>query len=272
MKETTFLLAASIPVLLSALNVIDDIGVRLLPTFPDIRQVSFHSFPLYLALLTLSMAFFAYNFIGPRFLASALLVFLGGGFLLEVVGITFGIPFGGYSYSTAFRPQLLKVPLEVPATWFVLGVMCFSIVQRSTFGRFARVALATSLLVSWDILYDPIYASRGAWHWTLGGYFGVPLSNFFGWTLVGILFFGLCLTIRGSGDLPWVAEISATVLYVLYAVDGVVITLNTSLQIPGILGFGLMSSVLLFTKLLRPASVYPWIGGGRRARIPEAQV
>ena len=46
-------------------------------------------------------------------------------------------------------------------------------------------------MVMWDLTVDPISSTlQGLWVWTTpGAYFGVPISNFFGWFLVVYLFF-----------------------------------------------------------------------------------
>lgn len=43
----------------------------------------------------------------------------------------------------------------------------------------------------WDLTVDPISSTlQGLWIWTYpGSYFGVPISNFFGWFLVVYIFF-----------------------------------------------------------------------------------
>ncbi len=43
----------------------------------------------------------------------------------------------------------------------------------------------------WDLSVDPISSTlQGLWVWTYpGAYFGVPISNFFGWFLVVYIFF-----------------------------------------------------------------------------------
>jgi putative membrane protein len=46
-------------------------------------------------------------------------------------------------------------------------------------------------MVMWDLTVDPISSTlQGLWVWaTPGAYFGVPISNFFGWFLVVFIFF-----------------------------------------------------------------------------------
>ena len=51
--------------------------------------------------------------------------------------------------------------------------------------------IAAFIMVMWDLTVDPISSTlQGLWVWTTpGAYFGVPISNFFGWFLVVYLFF-----------------------------------------------------------------------------------
>jgi uncharacterized membrane protein len=61
-------------------------------------------------------------------------------------------------------------------------------------------------MVAWDLASDPVWATIvRAWVWRDGGvYFGVPLSNFFGWYLnVYILYQLVCPLLtkaRPAGD------------------------------------------------------------------------
>lgn len=51
--------------------------------------------------------------------------------------------------------------------------------------------IAAFIMVMWDLSVDPISSTlQSLWVWTYpGAYFGVPISNFFGWFLVVYLFF-----------------------------------------------------------------------------------
>ena len=68
---------------------------------------------------------------------------------------------------------------------------------------------ASFVMVPWDLSMDPIWSTCvRAWIWLDGGaYFGVPLSNFFGWYLAVYVFYQLfALYLRGratsSDSLP----------------------------------------------------------------------
>ena len=82
-------------------------------------------------------------------------------------------------------------------------------------GKFARatVMLAAVLFVTLDIIIDPL-ALRG-YRWFLGQiygypepgiYFGIPLSNFAGWLLVGIIMIALLQRLeRWSPRAAWLS-------------------------------------------------------------------
>jgi uncharacterized membrane protein len=57
----------------------------------------------------------------------------------------------------------------------------------------ALPALASLVMVSWDLTLDPVASTIGqSWIWRDGGaYFGVPVSNFLGWYLTVFVFFQL---------------------------------------------------------------------------------
>jgi len=56
---------------------------------------------------------------------------------------------------------------------------------------FSVPAIASFIMVSWDLTMDPLMATiRHNWIWEQGGsYFGVPVSNFLGWYLTVFVFF-----------------------------------------------------------------------------------
>jgi putative membrane protein len=119
----------------------------------------------------------------------------------ELSSLLFGIPFGFYQYTGLTRGQEL----------YVTGVPCFSSLSfaflayaaycltRGVLARFpastaVRAVLTGFLMMMLDVVIDPV-AVRGD-RWFLGDlfsypgggvYFGVPLSNFAGWWLVGAI-------------------------------------------------------------------------------------
>jgi putative membrane protein len=114
----------------------------------------------------------------------ALLLVGAIGFAFEWVGVHTGFPFGRYEYTGMLRPLLFGVPPAIACAWIVM----FAFVRQ--FG-IRNIWISAGLLAATDLLIDPV-ASRvlGFWRWlTPGPYFGVPLVNFAGWYLVGIVLF-----------------------------------------------------------------------------------
>ena len=102
--------------------------------------------------------------------------------------------------------------------------------------RFNLIALpvvAAFVLAMWDVVVDPTSSTiHNVWIWhNSGGYFGVPLTNFFGWYVVAYLFsqgFALYLAARSrqtpirtnaQGKSYWLPPV---VLYLLVAAGYIV--------------------------------------------------
>jgi uncharacterized membrane protein len=126
----------------------------------------------------------------PRTAAAAGTIAVGTT-LVEKIGTTTGWPFGGYHYTEALRPQVGGVPAIVPLAWFAMAVPAretahAALGTRSTPAR--RIVAGASTLTAWDLFLDPQMVGEGYWRWNrLGRYRGIPLSNFVGWFLTGLV-------------------------------------------------------------------------------------
>ncbi|MGF1531988.1 MAG: carotenoid biosynthesis protein [Puniceicoccaceae bacterium] len=111
----------------------------------------------------------------------------------EWLGVTTGVLFGHYVYTAAWGPLLAStLPLSVPLAWYCLVLP----LQRVVLGDLrpvVSVPLGAALLVVCDLVLDPVATLlRGYWTWPAGGpYYGVPLSNFVGWFITGLLVMGI---------------------------------------------------------------------------------
>jgi putative membrane protein len=115
----------------------------------------------------------------------------------EFLSTRIGIPFGLYHYTGATRGQelfLANVPAFDSISFVFLAYASYCLARLAL--RRARgpgvVALAAVAMMLLDVLIDPL-AVRGD-RWFLGriffypdggAFFGVPLSNFLGWMIVG---------------------------------------------------------------------------------------
>jgi uncharacterized membrane protein len=208
--------------------------------------------------LALPLAFIAYCWFlfGRRFaIGSSLLLFLGG-ILVEVVGTRTGIPFGQYTYTGVFQPQVFGVPLEIALGWLTLGLMCYSLASLGWRSRWHVNPVAALLMVSWDILYDPVFTGLGMWIWREGSYFGVPFTNFVGWFLASLFFFMIVSTLRSSSALRSDALVRAApfVVYLAYLADGSASNVSLGHPEAAVIGASLMLLAALLSQapLLRP--------------------
>ena len=126
-----------------------------------------------------------------------------------------GIPFGLYHYTGTTRGQELyvaDVPLMDSLSFTFLVYASFSLARaalaRPDPPRAATALLAGVLMMALDVVIDPLAVRGDRWflgqifYYPAGGvYFGVPLSNFLGWVIVGAAGVGgyLFIECRQSG-------------------------------------------------------------------------
>lgn len=138
----------------------------------------------------------------------ALIVIAGGGGLLaETIGVHTGVPFGGYHYTGALTPELLGVPLAVPAAWIMMAWPAIQLGRRLVRRRWPAALVGAIALTAWDLFLDPQMVDAGYWVWhhpspTLPGVSGIPLTNFGGWLLVSSLMMTALTAVLPQHDPP----------------------------------------------------------------------
>jgi putative membrane protein len=106
----------------------------------------------------------------------------------EAIGARTGFPFGPYHYTERLQPQVGPVPLLIPLAWFMMVPSAWAVAQRFRRKRWQFIPVSALALVAWDLLLDPQMVHWDLWQWDNPGlYFGIPLTNFAGWFLVGVL-------------------------------------------------------------------------------------
>ncbi|MEV6868419.1 carotenoid biosynthesis protein [Streptosporangium subroseum] len=150
---------------------------------------------------------------------------------LENLSILTGFPFGNYHYTVG--PQLFLVPVMIGPAYVATGYLAWTVatllvgeVYRGC-GRLTTIGtplVASFAMVAWDLSMDPTLATiQRLWIWEdSGGFFGVPLVNFLGWSLTTYVFLQLfSLYLRSFGPEPTAASEPTTVSHlqslVLYA-------------------------------------------------------
>jgi uncharacterized membrane protein len=172
---------------------------------------------------------------GRRAIGVFVVAGLGISNILENLSIQTGFPFGHYHYTG--DGKIFQVPWFIgPAylatgylAWIVATVLLADVRRDSPWlSTIGTPVIGAFAMTAWDLALDPATSTiNQAWIWENGGgYFGVPLVNFLGWTFTVYLFmqaFALYLRSRGplpdeapkrapAGDLPAVLLYAATTL------------------------------------------------------------
>ena len=191
------------------------------------------------------------------------------GNFFENLSIRTGFPFGHYHFTDVMGPKLFAVPVLLGLAYVGMGYISWTVAQvilgdpgevLSASRLFTRPLIAAFVMVAWD----PLTGGRsgptavGAWRWHEGGaFFGVPLTNFFGWYLTVYLIYQVfALTVRGGNATAQVPLWQPAVLF--YGVSALgnllvpsppnITTVNdaagVSWPVSGILGISTLVSVL----------------------------
>ena len=160
--------------------------------------------------------------------------------VMENLSILTGFPFGHYYYTDALGPKITLVPILIFPSYIAFGYLAWVLsilivggVRRgSTIFTTVSVPLVASfMMVAWDLSLDPIASTiNQTWIWTQGGgYFGVPISNFLGWSLTVYVFFqlfALYLRKRGPTNPPAIPITHYLQIILVYLWTGVGFVLN----------------------------------------------
>jgi putative membrane protein len=114
------------------------------------------------------------------------LVVLPSAFLVEIIGVTVGVPFGPYHYTDALAPSILgRVPAPITFAWLMiaLGTLTTAAWIVRSAARWAVVLVAALLATGLDACLEPTaYHVKAYWLWERSGrYYGIPAINFLGW-------------------------------------------------------------------------------------------
>ncbi|MGP3960902.1 carotenoid biosynthesis protein [Nonomuraea sp. 3N208] len=132
--------------------------------------------------------------------------------ILENLSILTGFPFGNYHYTQG--PQLFLVPVMIGPAYVATGYLAWTVATllvgevRRASGWLTTIGtpiIASFAMVAWDLSMDPTLSTiLKLWIWeNSGGFFGVPLVNFLGWSLTTYLFLQLfALYLRYYGPEP----------------------------------------------------------------------
>ena len=178
----------------------------------------------------------------------------------ELTGTSTGYPFGVYGYTDQLGYKIAHlVPFNIPTSWFYMLVASLAIAGRylpardDNRSRWWWALVGGLVLTAWDVSMDPAMVHTRHWLWNVPDlsaaslparvigspfFFGMPLSNWLGWLLTGVLVARVMLMIVPPS--VWVARVSPSRFpLVLYAVNGLLpigICLAQDMVLAGVLG------------------------------------
>jgi putative membrane protein len=179
----------------------------------------------------------------------------------ELLGTYTGLPFGVYGYTSLLGYKILDlVPFNIPTSWFFMLYASLAICGRllqakdDNVSRWWWALMAGVVLTAWDVSMDPAMVKTRHWIWSipdLSGesalrqfigremFYGMPLTNWLGWLLTGILVARLMLMI--VPPTRWARDVAPSRFpLVLYGVNGllpIAICLRQDMVWAGVLGF-----------------------------------
>lgn len=181
---------------------------------------------------------------GVAWALGLVVVTAGGGLAAEAVGVRTGLPFGEYAYEGTLGPELLDVPLVVPLAWTMMAYPVLLAARRLT--RHWVPVVGAFGLVAWDVFLDPQMVGDGHWTWadpepSLPGVDGIPLTNYAGWAVVGLLMMLVLTAVLPRDDADEsVPAVLLTWTWVGYVVGNVFWFGTTSVAVAGGSALGLL--------------------------------
>jgi uncharacterized membrane protein len=121
------------------------------------------------------------------------------GFLLEQGAI---VVFERYAYHlSGFPMTLLDVPLTIAFAWAAIVYSALETAEKLGLDDATLPAFTALYLLHIDLAIDAVAIRVPFWTWANDGvWFGVPVNNFVGWYLIGLLFAGAYVLLRDRID------------------------------------------------------------------------
>lgn len=179
----------------------------------------------------------------------------------ELLGTSTGLPFGVYSYTSLLGYKILDlVPFNIPTSWFFMLYASLAICGRlleakdDSTSKWWWALVAGVVLTAWDVSMDPAMVKTRHWVWDIPDlssagalsqfigremFYGMPLTNWLGWLLTGVVVARLMLMIVPPST--WARSVAPSNFpLVLYGVNGllpIAICLRQDMLWAGVLGF-----------------------------------
>ena len=150
---------------------------------PFTRELFISSIPLTLLLVTAIVFYFH-----KEWNLKTIMVFTSiaaSAFILELIGVSAGIPFGNYQYDRGLGWMLYNTPLVIGLNWLFLVYASQAIASKFSNNRLLIVLLGASLMLCYDLILECVAPAMEMWHFTRSY---PPMENFISWWVVGMIF------------------------------------------------------------------------------------
>lgn len=127
-----------------------------------------------------------------KFYLSMIFIMVAG-FVIEVIGVNTGFPFGTYTYGEAFGPQLLGTPFMIGINWFIMAYCGAMLFKNFSVYPLLNAILAGTLITLVDLILEPVAISLNFWNWAGPD---VPIQNYLAWGTCISLFSLLIYTLQ----------------------------------------------------------------------------
>ncbi|MCI5057182.1 MAG: carotenoid biosynthesis protein [Flavobacteriales bacterium] len=107
------------------------------------------------------------------------------GFIIEVVGVKTGWPFGYYNYGDTLGFKMFEVPLVMGLNWFLVLFGSNAIARKVTSSLILRLLLTALLATAMDFLIEPVAIDYNMWSWETEV---IPLKNYMAWFFTAFTF------------------------------------------------------------------------------------
>lgn len=190
----------------------------------------------------------------------------GVGWIMETIGLKYGVVFGGRYIYEVNQWMVGIVPLAVVLYWAVFIYTGYSIVcsflfwlhkgkpivsKNSLYQLIPLILFDASLVTIIDLFMDPIQVQSGAWQWLDGGgYFGIPVGNFVGWFITAFISVGVFRLIEYF--LPVKTEKEDSSVFILPTTAYGMLAVSFSISA---IQFGLYTLVIIGLTLMLPVII-----------------
>lgn len=152
---------------------------------PSLRETFILLTPITL-LMSAGMLIYYHSPIDLDFIVASLIIgFLG--YLVELLGVHTGFPFGLYYYEYGLGPKIMGVPPMIGINWFLLVYVCAYLVQLviPSASLVARSLISACLMVAFDFIIEPFAIQFNLWEWE---HEVVPVLNYVAWLVISFAF------------------------------------------------------------------------------------